>query len=157
MGEYVLLGACGLYCGACNHYRASFTEGKHLLDEAAAQGRNLEGFTCGGCRSDKLYMHKGCIECNIRSCVEAKGLEHCGECEKLPCDKLAAFQNDGRAHHLDVVLNAEAIRETGIDHWLSDQEVSWRCGCGFPFSWYESKCVSCSGKLDSYGSGSGQA
>jgi len=47
----VLLGVCGLYCGACYHYRASFTEGRYLLEEAARQGRSLEGFACKGCRS----------------------------------------------------------------------------------------------------------
>ena len=50
-----LPGVCGLYCGACYHYRASFSDGRHLLKTAACQGRKIEGFTCNGCRSDKLY------------------------------------------------------------------------------------------------------
>jgi hypothetical protein len=28
-----LLAVCGLYCGACPHYRAALPEGKHLLEQ----------------------------------------------------------------------------------------------------------------------------
>jgi hypothetical protein len=37
-----LLGACGLYCGACYHHRASLPEGQRLLEAAARQGRALD-------------------------------------------------------------------------------------------------------------------
>ncbi len=71
----LLLGVCGLYCGACYHYRASFPEGKHLLKEAVPQGWKVDGFTCQGCRSDSLYVHPGCAQCKIRACVQrAKAL-----------------------------------------------------------------------------------
>ena len=152
MRDYNLLGACGLFCGACNHYRASFPESKHLLDKALEQGRKLEGFICSGCRSGKLYIHKGCAECDIRACVEMKSIEHCGECQELPCDKLVSFQNDGHTHHLDVVSNANEIMQKGMEQWLMDQKEKWQCKCGLPFSWYEDICGKCSSKVDSYGS-----
>ncbi|RPI31229.1 MAG: DUF3795 domain-containing protein, partial [Chloroflexota bacterium] len=60
-----LLAVCGLYCGACYHYRASFPEGSHLLAQALRQGRGLEGYTCQGCRSDRRYIHQGCDQCQI--------------------------------------------------------------------------------------------
>jgi hypothetical protein len=100
-----LLGACGLYCGACYHHHAALPEGQHLLEEAARQGRTLEGFSCQGCRSDVLYVHPGCARCQIRACSDERGIEHCGLCHEFPCNRLRAFQSDGRAHHLDVVAN----------------------------------------------------
>lgn len=77
MSDRDLLAACGLYCGACYHYRASFPEGRHLLAEAARRGHPLEGYACRGCRSDVLYVHPGCARCPIRACAEEKGLLHC--------------------------------------------------------------------------------
>ena len=40
--ERELLGVCGLYCGACDHYPAFLPEGRHLLEAARRQGRELE-------------------------------------------------------------------------------------------------------------------
>jgi hypothetical protein len=150
MINHVLLGACGLYCGACNHYRASSPEGKHLLAAAAKAGRPAEGFTCGGCRSEKLYIHKGCAECGIRACAESRGIGHCGECAELPCEKLAAFRDDGHIHHLDIYVKLNELRRVGAEAWLAAQAERWTCACGAPFSWYEGECANCSRWLDSY-------
>ena len=57
-----LLAACGLYCGACYHYRASIYDDDRLRAEAARRGRTLEGFTCQGCCSGVLYINPGCAE-----------------------------------------------------------------------------------------------
>lgn len=148
----LLLGVCGLYCGACYHYRASFPEGRHLLEQARLQGRELTGFTCAGCRSDALYIHPGCAQCRIRACADDKGILHCGLCSEFPCDRIRAFQNDGRTHHLDVIANLEELVAKGPDQWLSEQEQRWRCECGAAFSWYESHCASCGAALQSYSS-----
>ena len=146
----LLLGVCGLYCGACYHYRASFPEGKHLLEEASRQGRERTGFTCAGCRSDKLYVHPGCAECGIRDCAEGKGLLHCGLCTQSPCDVLKAFQNDGRPHHLDVISHLQELKTKGPEPWLAEQQQRWRCKCGAGFSWYEEFCHNCGAALNSY-------
>jgi hypothetical protein len=148
---WVLLGVCGLYCGACYHYRASLPDGKHLLQEALRQGRKVEGYCCQGCRSDRLYMHPGCAQCTIRACAEGKGILHCGLCPDLPCDQLRAFQNDGRAHHGDVLAQLEELTVKGVDRWLAEQHERWRCGCGAGFSWYEEVCHECRAPLASYG------
>ena len=47
-----LVAYCGLYCGACYHYRASFYDDERLRAEAARRGRDPAGFTCQGCRSE---------------------------------------------------------------------------------------------------------
>lgn len=150
--DALLMAVCGLYCGACYHYRAGQPDGAHLLEDAARGGRPLAGYTCGGCRSGQRYIHPGCAACQIRACAEAAGLRHCGECPSLPCDRLVAFQTDGRKHHLDVLDNLRALRAQGADAWLKAQAARWRCpGCGAPFSWYEQTCQACGCALPSYG------
>jgi hypothetical protein len=147
----LLLGVCGLYCGACNHYRASFPEGVHLLEEAARQGKELQGFTCAGCWSNVLYIHPGCAECKLRACAESRNILHCGFCFEFPCEQIKAFRNDGRKHHVDVFSNLEELRSKGPDHWLAEQEGRWRCECGVSYSWYETVCHQCGASLHSYG------
>ena len=133
----LLLGVCGLYCGACYHRCASLPEGKHLLEEASCLGKDLQGFTCAGCRSNTLYIHPGCAECKIRTCADGKNILHCGLCSEFPCDRIKAFQNDGRVHHLDVISNLEELQAKDPDQWLAEQQKRWRCECGTSFSWYE--------------------
>ena len=62
------LSTCGLDCAACNFY--------------------LER-TCGGCR---VVAPEGkCVwggRCDLYDCVAGKNLDHCGACEKFPCDTL---------------------------------------------------------------------
>ncbi len=145
-----LLAVCGLYCGACYHHRASFPDGQHLLRPEFRGSRPLEGFTCQGCRSAKLYIHPGCAECAIRDCADQKGITHCGECDEFPCARLIAFQTDGRAHHLPILEQLEDIKRKGITQWLVAQSARWTCECGQPFSWYETVCQKCGSLLDGF-------
>jgi hypothetical protein len=146
-----LLGVCGLYCGACYHYRASFPEAAHLLEEAARRGRPPEGYTCRGCRSDRLYVHPGCARCQIRACADARGLLHCGLCPEFPCDRIRAFQSDGRLHHRPILGQLQELKAQGPERWLAGQVGRWTCTCGTPFSWYEEFCRRCGAPLDSFG------
>jgi hypothetical protein len=147
----VLLTVCGLYCGACYHYRASFPDGVHLLEEAARQGRALAGFTCQGCRSDALYIHPGCARCAIRACADGRGVLHCGLCPKFPCARIEDFRIDGHIHHWDILDNLTSLKGKGPDRWLAEQERRWTCACGAKFSWYEAVCRNCGASLASYG------
>jgi len=147
----MLLAACGLYCGACYHYRASFYESERLQREAARRGRASEGFACRGCRSDKLYIHPGCAHCEIRACTDRRGIIHCGLCTEFPCERLKAFQSDGRRHHEDILTDLKRLNETGADKWLAEQAQRWQCECGERYSWYEETCDRCGKALASYG------
>jgi hypothetical protein len=146
-----LLSACGLYCGACYHYRASCPDGEHLLSEESRGGRPLEGYGCRGCRSELLYVHPGCRECGIRACADSRGLQHCGECDELACERLLAFQTDGRKHHLEIVENLRVLKDQGHEKWLQEQALRWQCSeCGMAFSWYEGTCHLCGAAVTSY-------
>ncbi|MGC9520745.1 MAG: DUF3795 domain-containing protein [Anaerolineae bacterium] len=92
-----LLAACGLYCGACYHHRASFPEGAHLLSESMRAGRPLEGYCCSGCWSGSLYVHPGCRDCSLRACVVERGYAHCGMCDAFPYLELLNLAS-GRYH-----------------------------------------------------------
>ena len=147
-----LLAVCGLYCGACYHYRFTLPEGQHLLkSEILRRGRDPHGFACKGCRSDLLSVHPGCSQCEIRACADTKGIVHCGLCDSFPCERLRAFQNNGRVHHLYVVQQLEALREQGPAAWLAAQAQQWTCECGAGFSWYEETCAACGRPIRSYG------
>jgi hypothetical protein len=152
MAEMQLLATCGLYCGACYHYQSGTLDGSHLLEDAARRGLDPTGYTCQGCRSNKLYIHPGCAECALRDCVEEKGLLHCGQCDGFPCEKLNAFRNDGRVHHLDIFTNLADLNALGAETWLEEQSRRWQCQCGASFSWYEETCHQCGAVLPSYGS-----
>jgi hypothetical protein len=146
-----LLGACGLFCGACNHYRASLPGGEHLLEKAVQHGWKREGYICKGCRSSILYIQSGCSQCEIRKCADMKGILHCGSCSDFPCDRIKKFQCDGHAHHLDIFSHLKDLERKGPEVWLTEQEDRWKCVCGTRFSWYEEECRVCGALLNSYG------
>ena len=147
----VLLTACGLYCGACYHYRALYYPRDRLVVEAARRGQEPEGFTCQGCRSEAPYIHPGCAHCEIRACADEKDLPHCGLCTDFPCQLILAFQSDGRVHHRDILVELIRLREKGVGTWLATQAERWKCACGESFSWYEETCHFCGEPLASYG------
>ena len=146
--QRALVGACGLYCGACRAYLASLPTGKHLLEEANIREGEEESYICRGCRSTPLHL--GCAQCKIRLCTEEKGVAHCGLCREFPCDQISAFQSDGLAHHRDVFDNLEDLKNKGPDKWLEEQKQRWQCKCGNAFSWYEEFCSNCGASLNSY-------
>lgn len=147
MREYQLLGVCGLYCGACDHYRAFLPESKHLLERVMADDGAFE--VCHGCRSDTLTT--SCSRCAIRACAGERGVLHCGLCREYPCEQLKSFQHDGRIHHIVVLDNIENLKNRGPDQWLAEQDRRWECRCGGKFSWYEENCARCGAPLASYG------
>ncbi|HWR52000.1 MAG TPA: DUF3795 domain-containing protein [Bryobacteraceae bacterium] len=132
-----LLGACGLYCGACPH-----------LAGAASADPEIQG--CQGCRGDSECMHPWCAECGIRDCADEKGYLHCGECSDFPCERLEAFRRDGKPHHADITNNLLRINEAGSAQWLAEQKERWTCICGTSFSWYQGLCYSCGETVPSY-------
>lgn len=150
--EQVLLAVCGLFCGACYHYRALSYSPERLSALTTRRRRSSEGFLCHGCRSDVLSIHPGCTHCVLRACADSRGILHCGLCPEFPCARLEAFRDDGRLHHRDVVQQLEILRQQGAEVWLAEQVQRWQCACGEPFSWYDENCYVCGAPLASYGS-----
>lgn len=59
---------CGLHCTGCEW---------------------KESCGCGGCIETMGHPFHG--ECKIALCCQEKGLQHCGECDNIPCEKLYVY------------------------------------------------------------------
>ena len=131
---------CGLYCGACRVVQCNETG---TVDAIAREwGMKAEDLVCHGCRSDVRAAL--CRDCEFIQCAESKGIEHCSDCDELPCAKLTAFRDDDAPHHSAVVRNSEAMRELGVERWLQIQRDRWSCPeCGARSWWYLETCSSC--------------
>lgn len=145
-----LVGACGLYCGACDHYLSNITNGKHLLERKTDIGIMVSENPCGGCKVDSVdKLCKWCRECSIRKCVFGRSLNHCGECTQFPCKEIESFRNNRLIHKREGYKNLEELLEVGIEEWLKIQEIRWSCNnCGASYSFYESECFYCKSKVN---------
>jgi len=74
------------------------------------------GVCCKVCERKEKVKCNGCIHmekpfwggtCGVKSCCEAKGLNHCGECEEFPCELLS---NMGKEQGYDPMLKIEQCR-----------------------------------------------
>lgn len=156
---------CGLYCGACDvmhacktgekdRFAAFWTESR-LRSINEAQGITIEEddlqLKCHGCKSDTVFIN--CRACEIKKCARSRSVEHCSECSEYPC-KIFLGMKDGEKvlpHIKSKQGNLEAIKESGIDRWLIEQEDKWKCPeCQTPFAWYSTHCSNCGRNLKKY-------
>ena len=151
-----LAAPCGLYCGACS-IRAAVSRNDAQLMQQIADGLALylghpvgvEDMHCNGCLSG--VRAAPCRECEIRDCATAKGVDRCSGCPDFPCKLITDFNNDGLAHHSEVLDNIRRQQEVGIDAWLEEQAQRWRCPqCGRSNDWYSSQCASCGADIDDH-------
>ena len=139
-----LIGACGIYCRACDHYFANTDEGKHLLD--ADKGR-IKAHPCKGCKAeDESQICIFCVKCDVRLCSMEKGYALCTECNDYPCAKLTRFVT-GLEHHKHAVTTLSDNKHIKPSQWEDISEKRWSCShCGAPYSYYEVLCNACGKK-----------
>lgn len=112
--EISLAGYCGRYCGRCSCRR--------------------EG-TCTGCRSD---MGSRWGRCTVYTCCVERGLEHCGLCPDIVCDRLSSvnsvFGNSKgaltrslkeRARKGTATWMRSQRRRPRSFHWTEQMQVVW--------------------------------
>lgn len=140
---------CGLYCGACDIYRAGVDEPK--LAEAIAKNYGWEpsAIKCGGCvaPSDDCWSN----DCKITSCLKDKQMEFCHECEKLEDFSFDLLEDVALRYKeytgMDTKANLLLIKEIGQDTWLSQMDIKYRCpDCGKPIPASFRKCWACKEK-----------
>lgn len=148
-----LAAPCGLYCGACS-IRSAVGRNDSKLIQQIADGLALylghpvavEDLNCDGCLS--AVRAAPCRECAIRDCAAAKGIDWCSRCPDFPCQIITDFNNDGLAHHSEVLDSIRRQQGVGIDVWIEEQEQRWRCHkCGRSTDWYAAQCPCCGAEL----------
>jgi hypothetical protein len=81
---------CGCKCGQCAAFIKNIKKNDRRPELSALWHKALDAdippdaITCPGCRSAKkdALFDTGCP---VRSCVQKKGLAHCGDCGEFPC------------------------------------------------------------------------
>src|SRR4030043_477724 len=145
------IAACGLYCGACEMYRADHdnneVKSQALLQQFNARGGTLssDDLKCDGCL-EQGTLTPWCKQCNIRLCTRRKaGETRCSpDCPDFPCSLLTNFANDGMTHHVEVLDNLRQLEKMGIKKWAEKEEKRWLCPqCKTPMSWYYQTCHKC--------------
>lgn len=153
MGTEKLVAACGLYCGACEMYRAVH-DNNVPKQQALIKAFNSRGgkFTvtdleCDGCLAGGR-LSPWCRECNIKSCVRRPpGETICpAACPDFPCKQLDDFAKQ-MSHHNEVIDNLRRLHKTGLKKHAAEEEKRWLCpGCKTHLSWYDAKCPICGRK-----------
>ena len=97
--EFEVAGACGLYCGACEHY----------------------GVDCEGCGVQGGAPFWG--ECEIyRCCIEECGFEFCGECDDYPCAMyVEASEHPSFPPREELEESISRRLTVGTEAWLEEQ------------------------------------
>jgi hypothetical protein len=116
-----LVAACGLYCEACEMYRADHDNNQQKREEllkgfTARGGKlSLDDLKCDGCLGQG-NLTPWCLQCGIRLCSKRKpGETRCSSrCPDFPCSLLTNFANDGMTHHIEVIDNLHRLQKIGI-------------------------------------------
>ena len=151
MNKENLIASCGLYCGACEMYRAVHDNNREkcqaLLKAFNARGGNvtLADIECDGCLGGGK-LTPWCKECGMRKCEKHKdGNKICSpECGDFPCEQLSNFSTDRMTHHHEVLDNLQRLSKAGIKKHAAAEEKRWLCPqCKMHLSWYDMKCPKC--------------
>jgi hypothetical protein len=86
-----LIACCGLDCESCDARIATINNDNDLREKTAQKWSVInnepmitaETINCMGCRTDGVKTMFCSDMCEIRKCVNEKGFNTCGECEKL--------------------------------------------------------------------------
>jgi len=79
------------------------------------------GVCCNSCERKKKVNCNGCLNisipfwggnCEVKTCCEEKGYNHCGECNMFPCETLS---NMGREQGYDPLLKIEQCKK-----WINE-------------------------------------
>jgi len=109
------IAACGLDCEQCTIRRFPFDES--AADEVivwyremgwltSSEGRDeaiARGMVCTGCQGDRATHWSvdadGSVSCFLLACcVDERGLDHCSDCERFPCDRLVAWSKENESY-----------------------------------------------------------
>jgi len=93
-----LIACCGIDCEFCDARIATIHNDSKLREETAEKWREMynspditaESINCMGCRTaDAKIAH--CYDCEIRTCVQKKNFNTCGDCKELDTCQIVGF------------------------------------------------------------------
>jgi hypothetical protein len=134
-----LIAPCGMNCGICSSYLAykNNKRGKGFPNCIGCRARNKQcAFLKKRCK-DELKLLKGEIQ-------------FCFECNCYPCDVLTGLDNRYRQRFkMSMIDNLNEIKEKGLNNFLTNQEVKYKCKkCSNLISVHSKKCFVCDNIAD---------
>ncbi len=90
-----IIAACGIVCSECPAYIATLNDDEEMREKTAEEWSKAFGVTlspkdiyCDGCMEEGEMYFNHCYECEIRKCVQGKGILNCAHCEDYACEKV---------------------------------------------------------------------
>ena len=90
-----IIAACGIVCSECPAYIATLNDDQEMRKKTAEDWSKAFGVTlnpedicCDGCMEEGETYFAHCFECEIRKCVQEKGILNCAHCEDYACEKV---------------------------------------------------------------------
>ena len=145
MDSQELIAPCGVYCGVCPQMVAYKNNNERLKEKLAVNyGLKPKDISCDGCTSDNPFIL--CASCEIKSCVQKKGIESCAECQEFPCDTIENFPVPQFIKKVKWDVNCR--REIGKDNWIAKSiELNTCPSCESLNHWVAKRCISCKEEL----------
>jgi len=145
MSEGILIGKCGLYCGACTIYRAERDNQEWRGRIAKKNNCSIEQVRCNGCGN--LSSECWGNGCKIVLCTREKGVNFCFECQEYKndnCNKFKRLANDYLEIGVNLKENLLRIQEGNAEEWLQESQKKFTCNaCGKPLAMWTTKCHHC--------------
>ena len=158
MNKEKLIAPCGLFCGACEMYRAYHDNNESKM-QTLEEGFNSRGwkFTaddlkCDGCIAGGRVVAWG-HQCKMRLCARhTPEKPWCSpQCPDFPCQDLSDFAKMSITHHNEIIDNLRRLDKVGIKRHAFQEEKRWLCPeCKTLLAWYDQKCQKCGAKRPEY-------
>ena len=101
---------------------------------------------CMGCNAPDDSKPKSCNKCKIVMCEKSisNGWNTCAPCDK-PCRRLKDLDKRySTKYHMSMVDNLAYIRDNGMDAFLQQQAVRFKCpSCGAVLCVHREECPEC--------------
>jgi hypothetical protein len=131
--EEQLIAPCGMNCAICAAY---------LARQHGVKGKGIKMATCEGCRPKNkkcAFLKKSC------ELLMSNKVQYCYECSSFPCRRLEAIDMRYQTNfRMSMVQNLIDIRQDGVERFLTEQEIKWRCPrCGGMLCCHNGLCFKC--------------
>ncbi len=117
-----LTAPCGLDCFNCELYEDNLTKEFAELIHTKL-GIKHEEIPCKGCcQQDGNHYHLPPEGCATLTCVKAKGVDLCCDCDDFPCVLLAPTADKAAQYpHNMKVYNLCRIKKLGLESWIENE------------------------------------